>query len=51
LSDNLKSAVLERAGDAIRFNPQMLEFAAHYHYVGAGLNLSSFCRSERACSC
>jgi transposase len=32
LSDNLKSAVLERAGDAIRFNPQMLEFAAHYHY-------------------
>ena len=26
--DNLKSAVLERAGDAIRFNPQMLAFAA-----------------------
>jgi hypothetical protein len=25
-------AVLERAGDAIRFNPQMLAFAAHYRY-------------------
>ncbi len=32
LSDNLKSAVLERMGDAIRFNPQMLAFAAHYRY-------------------
>jgi len=32
LYDNLKSATLERQGDAIRFNPQLLEFAAHYHY-------------------
>ena len=32
LYDNLKSAVLERYGDAIRFNPQLLEFAAHYRY-------------------
>ena len=32
LVDNLKSAVLERAGDAIRFNPQMLAFAAHYRF-------------------
>jgi transposase len=32
LYDNLKSAVLERIGDAIRFNPQLLEFAAHYRY-------------------
>jgi len=32
LYDNLKSAVLERYGDAIRFNPKMLEFAAHYKY-------------------
>ena len=30
--DNLKSAVLERQGDAIRFNPILLEFAAHYRY-------------------
>ena len=29
LYDNLKSAVLERHGDAIRFNPQLLAFAAH----------------------
>jgi transposase len=33
LYDNLKSAVLERMGDAIRFNPQLLEFAAHYRFA------------------
>lgn len=32
LYDNLKSAVLERRGDAIRFNPALLAFAAHYRY-------------------
>lgn len=32
LSDNLKSAVLERMGDAIRFNPQYLAFASHYRF-------------------
>lgn len=32
LYDNLKSAVLERQGDAIRFHPTLLEFAAHYRY-------------------
>ena len=32
LYDNLKSAVLERRGDAIRFNPMLLAFAAHYRY-------------------
>jgi len=32
LYDNLKSAVLERVGDAIRFNPELLKFAAHYRY-------------------
>jgi transposase len=32
LYDNLKSAVLERAGDAIRFNPVLLAFAAHHRY-------------------
>ncbi len=30
--DNLKSAVLERHGDAIHFNPLLLSFAAHYRY-------------------
>lgn len=33
LYDNLKSAVLERVGDAIRFNPKLLDFAAHYRYA------------------
>jgi len=33
LYDNLKSAVLERIGDAIRFHPKMLEMAAWYRFV------------------
>ena len=32
LYDNLKSAVLERQGQAIRFNPTLLEFASHYRF-------------------
>jgi transposase len=40
--DNLRSAVLERAGTAIRFHPRLLELAGHYSlrtkavYPGAG---------------
>jgi len=30
--DNLKSAVLERQGGAIRFNPELLSFASHYRF-------------------
>jgi transposase len=30
--DNLKSVVLERQGDAIRFNPALLEFAAQHRF-------------------
>jgi transposase len=33
LYDNLKSVVLERVGDVIRFNPRLLEFAGHYHFA------------------
>jgi transposase len=32
LYDNLKSAVLERQGDAIRFNPVLLALAGHYRF-------------------
>jgi transposase len=32
LYDNLRSAVLERVGDAIRFHPELLALAAHYRY-------------------
>ena len=32
LYDNLKTAVLERAGDAIRFHPTLLDLAAHYRF-------------------
>ena len=32
LYDNLKSAVLERHADAIRFHPTLLEFSAHYRF-------------------
>ncbi len=31
LYDNLRSAVLERHGNPIRFHPRLLELAAHYH--------------------
>jgi transposase len=33
LYDNLRSAVLERRGDQIHFNPRLLELAAHYHFA------------------
>src|ERR1700731_4444683 len=33
LYDNLRSAVLERRGDQIIFNPRLLEFSAHYHFA------------------
>lgn len=33
LYDNLKSAVLERRGDAIHFNPLLLAFARHYRFA------------------
>lgn len=32
LYDNLKSAVLERHGDVIRFHPTLLELSAHYRF-------------------
>jgi len=32
LYDNLKSAVIERRGDAIHLNPLLREFASHYHF-------------------
>jgi len=32
LYDNLKSAVLERQGDAIRFHPTLLALSAHYRF-------------------
>ena len=32
LYDNLKSAVLERAGDAVRFHPTLLALAGHYRF-------------------
>jgi len=31
--DNLRSAVLERAGTAIRFHPRLLDLAGHYHFA------------------
>ena len=33
LYDNLKSVVLERRGDAIRFHPTILHLAAHYRFA------------------
>lgn len=39
LYDNLKSAVLEREGTAIRYNPRLLELAAHYHFEPKAMNV------------
>jgi transposase len=33
LYDNLRSAVLERRGREIHFNPRLMELCAHYHFV------------------
>ena len=33
LYDNLRSAVLERYGEGVRFNPRLLELASHYHFA------------------
>jgi transposase len=33
LYDNLRSAVLERRGNEIHFNPRLIELCAHYHFV------------------
>jgi transposase len=33
LYDNLRSAVLERRGNEIHFNPRLMEICAHYHFV------------------
>jgi transposase len=33
LYDNLKSVVLERVGDHVRFHPRLLELAGHYHFA------------------
>jgi transposase len=33
LYDNLRTAVLERSGDAIRFHPRLLELCGHYHFA------------------
>jgi len=33
LYDNLKSAVLERRGSQILFNPRLIELTAHYHFT------------------
>lgn len=53
LYDNLKSAVLERRGSHVVFNPRLLELSAHYHFapqacqVRAGNQkaLNSYCTS------
>ena len=53
LYDNLKSAVLERRGNHIRFNPRLIECSAHYHFApqpcqvrrGNQKGLNSYCTS------
>ena len=41
LYDNLKTAVLERVGSAIRFHPALLELAGHYHFRAQPCNVAA----------
>jgi transposase len=47
LYDNLKSAVLERRGDAIRFHPTLLGFAGQYRYEPRPVAIAR--GNEKAC--
>jgi len=55
--DNLRSAVLERQGDAIRLHPRLLELCGHYHFVPRPCAVAaahekaqaSYCNSSRIC--
>lgn len=38
LYDNLKAAVIERHGDAVRFQPRLLELCGHYHFAARPCN-------------
>ena len=48
LYDNLRSVVLERHGDAIRFNPALLDFAGHYRYEPRPAQANACCRGQAA---
>ena len=57
LYDNLRSVVLERIGDAVRFNPELLRFAAHHFFEprpvavarGNEKEWSAWCTSSVSC--
>ncbi len=40
LYDNLKSVVLDRQGDIIRFNPHIMDFATHYRFEPRACNVA-----------
>jgi transposase len=48
LYDNLKSAVLERRGDAIRFHPTLTAFAGHYRFEPRPVAVAR--GNEKACA-
>jgi transposase len=41
LYDNMKTAVIERVGEAVHFNAGLLEFAAYYNYQPIACNVTS----------
>jgi transposase len=51
LYDNLKSAVLERRGDAIRFHPTLLAFAAHHRFEPRPVAVARGNEKEHASYC
>ena len=48
LYDNLKSAVLERQSEAIRFNPALIDFARHYRFEPRPVAVAR--GNEKACA-
>ena len=50
LYDNLRSAVLERRGNEIHFNPRLMELCAHYHFVARPCQVRACRQSETGAS-
>jgi len=47
LYDNLRSAVLERRGDAVHLHPRLVELCAHYHFAARPVAVGRGCEKGR----
>jgi transposase len=51
LYDNLKSAVLDRHGSQVHFNPRLLELAGHYHFIPRPCQVRAGNQKDQASYC